>query len=74
MVEKGKNILIMGPSSCGKSSLLRALKGLWSVEQGTLAHELPPGPKAVIFLPQKSVLTNGSLYEQVTGTKQISKL
>ncbi|XP_064113908.1 lysosomal cobalamin transporter ABCD4-like isoform X2 [Macrobrachium nipponense] len=64
-VKKGENILFMGPSSSGKSSIFRVMLGLWPSSHGTVAHDFAPGPKTVIFVPQKPMLTNGSLTEQI---------
>ena len=64
-IRRGCNLLVMGPSSSGKTSLLRALKGLWPITGGDLARQTYCGPKEVMFLPQKPFLTNGTLREQV---------
>ena len=49
-VALGQSILIRGRSGCGKTSLLRAIGGLWRRGAGTIA--MPP-PERVAFLPQQ---------------------
>ncbi len=61
-VRSGTNVLIVGPSSSGKTSLLRTLRGLWDPLGGVI--ERVPRADSVFFLPQKPFLTNGSLLNQ----------
>ncbi|XP_018430598.1 PREDICTED: ATP-binding cassette sub-family D member 4, partial [Nanorana parkeri] len=64
-VSEGSNLLISGETGSGKSSILRVLAGLWKTKHGRVSVFSPFGPHGVVFLPQKSFLSDGSLREQV---------
>ncbi|NEQ51494.1 MAG: ABC transporter ATP-binding protein/permease, partial [Leptolyngbya sp. SIO3F4] len=61
-LETGQGLLIMGESGCGKSSLLRALAGLWNSGDGKISR---PPLNQVLFLPQKPYMIIGTLRDQL---------
>jgi vitamin B12/bleomycin/antimicrobial peptide transport system ATP-binding/permease protein len=61
-VESGQGLLIVGASGGGKSSLLRAIAGLWNAGTGTISR---PKLEEMLFLPQRPYMILGTLRSQL---------
>jgi len=59
----GDTALLAGPSGVGKSTLLRAIAGIWPFGRGEIRV---PHEARILFLPQKPYLPIGSLREVVS--------
>lgn len=61
-LQPGEGLLIVGVSGGGKSSILRAVAGLWNSGTGTIYR---PQLEEILFLPQRPYLILGSLRDQL---------
>ncbi|PSF38703.1 ABC transporter ATP-binding protein [Aphanothece hegewaldii CCALA 016] len=61
-VPTSEGILLMGPSGVGKSSILRAVAGLWDSGKGYIYR---PSHEEMLFIPQRPYMTLGSLRNQI---------
>uniref|UniRef100_A0A8C3AG03 ATP-binding cassette, sub-family D (ALD), member 4 n=1 Tax=Cyclopterus lumpus TaxID=8103 RepID=A0A8C3AG03_CYCLU len=64
-ISQGTNLLVVGNTGTGKTSLLRVLNRLWEAHSGFVHMTTCFGPRGTLFLPQKPYLTDGTLREQV---------
>ena len=72
-LQKGNGLGIIGPSACGKSSLARALVGVWGAVQGTIRLDgaaLEQWPAEALgrhigYLPQDVQLFSGNIAQNI---------
>ena len=61
-IDPNQSLAIVGESGVGKSSLLRAIAGLWNKGRGNIVR---PNSDSMLFLPQKPYMILGTLRQQL---------
>ncbi|SPA24898.1 putative ABC transporter, ATP-binding component [Cupriavidus taiwanensis] len=69
-ISPGEGLLIVGASGGGKSSLMRAIAGLWNSGTGRIVR---PAPQDMLFLPQHPYMVVGSLRSQLLYPNHVGR-
>ena len=67
---QNQGMIVVGASGCGKSSLLRAIAGLWDSGRGIIQR---PKLQEMLFVPQVPYMVLGSLRSQVVYPQNVAE-